>query len=133
MVLGWIFLYQGFVAFMDPTWSILPAIENAQTFPTFYSSLVQAPMIGFVTFAVKALYVVVGLLLLIGIATRLASLFGFLLMLFLYFPLLNFPYIKGGGYVVDYHIVYALILLYFLFARGHAHTGGIRSLFKSSR
>jgi thiosulfate dehydrogenase [quinone] large subunit len=131
MVIGWIFLYQGIIAFTSPGWSLVPFIQPAHTFPEFYNAVLQAPILTYATYAVKIFYVVLGVLLMIGVAVRLASFFGVLLMLFFYFPLLNFPYLRDGGYIVDYHIVYALILMYFLFAHSHGHN--LKSIFKSSR
>lgn len=132
MALGWVFLYQGIIAVSHPGWSVLQYIQGATTFPKFYASLAHQPLVGYISYAVIGLYLLVGLLLICGIATRIAAFLGIVLMLFLYFALLHFPHVGSSYYIVDEHIVYTMILLYLLFGH-HERRGGIRNIFKSSR
>lgn len=132
MALGWVFLYQGIIAISHPGWSILPEISHAATFPNFYAALSSPSIVGYISYGVIGLYLLVGLLLICGIAVRIAAFLGLVLMFFLYFAALNFPHVGTSYYIVDEHIVYAMILLYLLFGRHERHTG-IRNIFKSSR
>ena len=51
-----------------------------------------------------------------GIFVRFSSLLGAALMLLYYFPVLEFPYV-AHSWLVDEHIIYALILLFFAAGR----------------
>jgi thiosulfate dehydrogenase [quinone] large subunit len=129
--LGWVFLYQGIVAFRTPGWSVQQFIVNAQTFPQFYAKLLQAPMLGYVSLTVQILFVVVGIMLIIGLWSRISALLGILLMLFFYFPLLKFPYVGNNYLLIDEHIIYSLILAYF-FVGGSSSSFKLKNLFKRS-
>lgn len=132
IALGWLFLYQGYVAFTDPAWSLATYIGSAKTFPAFYSYILTPALFATVSSVIKFLFVAVGGLLVLGIFARPASIMGIALMLFFYFPILNFPLVDGGFYVIDSHIIYILILAYLFMARGSEYFG-LGSLFRSSR
>ena len=129
LALGWIFFYQGIVAFTNPAWSLLPAIDHAQTFAHFYSSISHQPLLGSVSYVVKLLFVSVGALLILGLWPRLVAFFGIALMLFFYFPLLHFPHVGSSGYIVDEHIIYCIILAYLFVARTKEWSG-LKNIFK---
>jgi uncharacterized membrane protein YphA (DoxX/SURF4 family) len=131
MSLGWIFIYQGFLGFTNPEWSLKPYIQNAQTFPTFYAQVEQQPVLRYASYAFKSLYIFVGMLLMTGISARIASFVGCLMMLFLYFAKLNFPYVGANAYIINEYIINAIILLYLFLAR-HGEHFSIGKLFKKS-
>jgi thiosulfate dehydrogenase [quinone] large subunit len=132
IALGWVFLYQGIVAFRTPSWSVAPFITNAQTFPAIYAWVLQPQYLTMVSIAVKGIFVLVGVLLVVNAWARIASLLGILLMLFFYFPLLHFPYVGTSYYVVDEHAIFAFILAYLFVTR--ANEGfSIRNMFRFSR
>jgi thiosulfate dehydrogenase [quinone] large subunit len=130
--LGWVFLYQGIVAITDASWSLVPYIQNAKTFTGFYAGISAEPMLGYVSLVVKGVFILVGVLLILGLGHRLAPLAGIALMLFFYFPLLDFPRVGSVYYIVDEHIMYCFILAYLFVARTAEHFG-ISKLFHSSR
>lgn len=132
IALGWLFLYQGYVAFTDASWSLSTYISNAKTFPSFYAYVLTPAIYPAVATVVKFVYVAVGALLVLGIFARPASIMGIALMFFFYFPLLSFPNVAGGYYIVDSHILYILILSYLFMARSSEYFG-LGSLFRSSR
>ena len=132
MIIGWVFLYQGILAISQSGWMVLPYIDHATTFSGFYSLISKLPLLTYVSYAVIGLYLLVGILLVCGIATRIAAFFGVVLMLFFYFAALHFPHVGTSYYIVDEHIVYAVILLAVLFGHHGSHKG-IRNIFKSSR
>jgi uncharacterized membrane protein YphA (DoxX/SURF4 family) len=130
IAVGWYFLYMGIVSFLDPAWSILPDIKNAHTFSQFYLGVAQfAP---YVSYLFKGLFVLIGVLLIIGMFVRVASFLGIVTVLFFYFPLLHFPYVGTSYYIVDDHIVIAIALV-FLFASNAGKflgVGSVSRLFK---
>ena len=135
VAVGWLFFYQGVIAIKDSSWSILPFIKDAQTFPAFYALASAQPLLLYGTYAAKGIFVIAGVLLILGVGMRIASFLGIVLMAFFYFPSLHFPYVTHDGtvfYVVDYRMIYIMILLY-LFAFNHKESVGLGSLFRSSR
>ena len=54
-----------------------------------------------------------GLSLIFGVFVQLSSILGAVLMLLYYLPILDFPYPNPYSYLVDEHIIYALVLLLF--------------------
>lgn len=111
--LGWVFLYQGIVAFRTAGFTVLPFIKNAGTFSYFYNWVGQASNIGTISLVVKILFILVGALLVLNAWAKIVSLVGIALMLFFYFPLLHFPYVGETYYIINEHIIFALILAYF--------------------
>jgi len=137
MVLGWLFLYQGVIAIVHSDWSVGPYIQNARSFSWLYSIVNTQPLLQYVSYGVKGLFILVGALLILGIGARFAAFLGIALMLFFYFPLLSFPHVfslDGSSvyYIVDDHIVYVMILLYLFTVRSGEYLG-LGSLFRLSK
>jgi thiosulfate dehydrogenase [quinone] large subunit len=132
IIVGWFFLYAGISAIIDPSWSIEPFIQGAHTFSHFYQSISTPTILPYFTYLIKGIFVLSGGLLILGIFVRIGALFGMALMLFFYFPLLAFPYVTGGYYLVDYHII-AVIALLFLFTIRAGEFFGLGTMFKFSR
>lgn len=116
--LGWLFLYAGITKILDPAWSAEGYLRAAKTFSGFYQLLASPEAIGVVNFLNMWGLTLLGISLIFGIFVRLSSLLGALLMLLYYFPILQFPYAGEHGYLVDEHIIYALLLLYISFVCG---------------
>ena len=53
----------------------------------------------------------VGISLILGLFVRLGSIFGAALMVLYYFPILNFPYPNPYTFLIDDHIIYALVMI----------------------
>ncbi len=132
IAVGWYFLYQGIIAILNSSWSILPYIKDAHTFTGFYSYLAHSTLLPYLSYSIKGLFIIIGALLILGIFVRIASLLGALLMLFFYFPLLHFPYVSGTFYIIDEHAVMILLLLY-LGAIRAGEFFGLGSMFRFSR
>jgi thiosulfate dehydrogenase [quinone] large subunit len=131
MAVGWYLLYQGIVAF-NPNWSLAPYIANPHTFPNFYASIAQHGTLTYIEFLIKGMFILAGALLIGGIFVRIGALIGMALMLFFYFPLLAFPYVGPGYYLIDEHLLIAILLAY-LFAIRAGEFFGIGTMFKFSR
>jgi thiosulfate dehydrogenase (quinone) large subunit len=127
--LGWYFLYWGIVAFTTTHWSIAPLIQNAHTFPDFYAAFSTPEMLGMLNTGFKVLLVVVGACLILGLFVRIVALIGAAIMIFLYFPMLNFPQVGTHQLIVNDYFIYAVALLYLYAARAGDYMS-VRSLMR---
>lgn len=115
--LGWIFLYSAVTKISNPIWTGEGFLKNASTFSALYQWLTSPSILPAINFINEWGQLLLGISLILGIGVRLSSLLGVVLMLLYYFPQLNFPYIGRTAYLVDDHIVYALVLIYFAAVR----------------
>ena len=116
LAMGWVMFYAGTTKVLDPGWSAAGYLKSAKTFAGFYQWLAQPDIIPFINFINEWGLTLLGVSLILGIFVRLSSLLGVLLMLLYYIPVLSFPYV-GHGYIVDEHVIYALVLLFFAASR----------------
>ncbi|OGN16629.1 MAG: hypothetical protein A3C81_01440 [Candidatus Yanofskybacteria bacterium RIFCSPHIGHO2_02_FULL_46_19] len=116
LAMGWMMFYAGTTKVLDPGWSAAGYLKSAKTFAGFYQWLAQPDIIPFINFINEWGLTLLGVSLILGIFVRLSSLLGVLLMLLYYIPVLSFPYV-GHGYIVDEHVIYALVLLFFAASR----------------
>ena len=112
--MGWLMFYAGITKVLNPEWSAVGYLKGAKTFAGFYNWLLQPGILPIVNFLNEWGLTLLGISLIFGIAVRLSSVLGAILMLLYYFPALEFPYIKPFSFLVDEHIIYALILLFFM-------------------
>lgn len=109
--LGWLIFYAGLIKVLDPKWSAKEYLMAAKTFPEFYRSLALDNIIAITNFLNEWGLILIGTSLMLGLFVRISTIFGALLMLLYYFPILNFPYAGKFYYIVDDHIIYALAFL----------------------
>ena len=131
VALGWLFFYAGITKVLNPNWSANGFLVGAKTFGAFYQSLTTPNIMPFINFINEWGLTLLGISLILGIFVRLSSIFGAVLMLLYYFPILQFPYPNANSYIVDEHIIYALILLFFAALRA-GRIMGFDSVLKSS-
>lgn len=117
LAMGWLMFYAGVTKIIDPQWSAAGYLNNAKTFAGFFRWFAQPGILPVTNFINEWGLTLLGVSLILGAFVRLSSLFGAMLMLLYYFPVLEFPYIKPHSFIVDDHIVYALVLLYFAAVR----------------
>jgi thiosulfate dehydrogenase (quinone) large subunit len=115
--LGWLFFYAGITKILDPDWSAEGYLRGAETFSSFYAWLASPELLPLVNLVNEWALLLLGVSLLLGVAVRLSSLLGVALMLLYYFPELDFPYVGHGGFLVDEHIIYSLVLILFAATR----------------
>lgn len=115
--LGWIFLYSAITKISNPAWSAAGLLKNAQTFPDLYKWLLSPSILPTVNFVNEWGQLLLGVSLILGIGVRLSSILGVVLMILYYLPQLNFPYIGKTSYLIDQHVIFSLILVYFAFIR----------------
>lgn len=110
---GWLMLYAGVTKIMDPAWSAAGYLQGAKTFPGLFQWFLQPGVLPAVNFVNEWGLALLGISLILGVAVRLSSLLGAVLMLLYYFPILDFPYPNPHSYIADEHIIYALVLILF--------------------
>ena len=113
IAMGWLMFYAGITKLLNPTWSSAGYLTGAKTFPEFYAWLTRPEILPITNFANEWGLTLLGVSLILGVFVRLSSLGGALLMILYYFPVLTFPTIKTTAFIVDEHIMYALVLLFF--------------------
>lgn len=122
LAVGWLIFYAGITKILDPAWTAAGYLGAAKTFPGFYQWLASPVNIGWVNFLNEWGLTLIGASLILGLGVRLSSILGALLMLLYYFPVLEFPKVEHG-FIVDEHIVYAAILLFFAAIRAGRYYG----------
>lgn len=105
--------YAGITKVLDPSWSAAGYLKGAKTFAGFYQWILQPNILPTINFINEWGLMLLGVSLILGIGVRLSSILGAILMLLYYFPVLQFPYPNPHSYIVDDHIIYALVLLFF--------------------
>src|SRR3989344_3989704 len=111
IALGVLFFYAGITKVMNPSWSAAGYLNNAKTFPGLYHWFASAGNIGWINFINEWGLTLIGVLLILGLWTKLASLGGMFLMGLYYLPILQFPYVGDHSYLVDEHIIYITVFL----------------------
>ena len=121
--MGWLMLYAGLVKIFDPEWSATGYLANAKTFGGFYNWFVDPSILPITNILNEWSLTLLGVSLLLGAFVRCSGVLGALLMLLYYFPVLEFPHIPPHSYIIDDHIIYALILLYFAYVGAGEYMG----------
>lgn len=111
--MGWMFFYAGITKVLNPVWSAAEYLKGAKTFPELFGWLASPSALPVVNFLNEWGLTLLGISLILGLLVRLTSILGMLLMLLYYIPILTFPYIGTTSFLVDQHIIYILVLLYF--------------------
>lgn len=112
IAMGWLMFYAGITKVINPAWSAAGYLNSAKTFTPFFQWLASPANIAWVNFLNEWGLTLLGVSLILGIAVRLSSILGAVLMLLYYFPILDFPYPNPHSFLVDEHIIYAAVLLF---------------------
>jgi thiosulfate dehydrogenase [quinone] large subunit len=120
LTMGWTFLWAGIHHFGDDKF-VLGFLSHVKTFHAVYAPFTQPAVIPILTFLVEYGHLAIGLSLISGFLVRVSSPFAIMLMLLYWTAHMDFPYIENvNNYLVDYHIVYAGVLVYLIVKRaGH--------------
>lgn len=108
IALGFLFLYAGITKLMDPKWTSVGYLKAAKSLSGFYQWLATPQNIAWVDFLNEWGLFLIGVALVLGFATRVASSFAILLMALYYFPILAFPLVGTHSYIIDEHIVFII-------------------------
>ena len=118
--LGWLYFYAGITKVINPEWSAAGYLKGAKTFAGFYQWLTSPGILPLVNFVNEWGLLLLGVSLILGIAVRLSAILGVALMLLYYIPILDFPYPNPNSFLVDQHIIFIFVLLFFASVRaGH--------------
>lgn len=112
ITLGWMFFYAGITKVLNPQWSAEGYLKGAKSFTWLFQALLDPSVLPVINFINKWGLTLLGASLIIGLFVRFSSLLGVLLMA-LYYMALGFPFPNPHSYIVDEHIIYISILLFF--------------------
>lgn len=122
LAMAWTFLYAASHQVFDPNFSVAGFLKGTKTFHDVYAPLTNPTWAPVLTFLVAYGHLLIGLSLLFGLWVRVSAGFGILLMLVYWTAHMDFPYIENhNNFLLDYHLVYAGVLVYLMTKRaGHA-------------
>ena len=110
--MGWLMFYAGITKILNPTWSAAGYLKGAKTFTGFYQWLLSPDILPTINFVNEWGLALLGVSLIFGVFVRLSSVLGAVLMLLYYFVILDFPPPNAFSYIVDEHVIYALVLIF---------------------
>jgi|SRR3989344_2364782 len=110
ITMGWMFLYAGVKNMLNPNFSAAGYLAGAKTFTGFFHWLATPDILPIVNFINVWGLTLLGASLILGIAVKLSSKLGALLMILYWLPL-GVVYPNAHSLVVDDHIIYAAALL----------------------
>src|SRR5215475_424243 len=119
--MAWTFLYAASHQVFDPKFSVAGFLSHTKTFHDVFAVFTTPSLAPTITFLVSYGHLLIGLSLAVGLLVRVSASFGILLMLMYWTAHMDFPYIENhNNFLVDYHIVYAGVLVYLIVKRaGH--------------
>jgi len=123
LAFGWYFLYAGVSKILNPEWSAAGYLGAAKTFAPMYAWFASPANIGWINILNEWGLALIGVSLILGIWVRYASFAGIIMMLLYYFPVLSFPYAGAHAYIIDDHLIFALVFLLFIAARAGNYFG----------
>jgi thiosulfate dehydrogenase (quinone) large subunit len=120
VTIGWTFLWAGIHHFGDDKY-IVGFLSHTKTFHDVYAPFTSPMVVPVLTFLVEYGHLLIGLSLISGLLVRASAPFAIMLMLLYWTAHMDFPYIENvNNFLVDYHIVFAGVLVYLIVKRaGH--------------
>ena len=121
LTMAWTFLYAASHQVFVPGWTVAGFLRNTKTFHDLFATFTTPVMAPISTLLVEYGHLLIGLSLLFGLMVRVSASFGVLLMLIYWMAHMDWPYIENtNNFIVDFHLVYAGVLVYLIFKRaGH--------------
>ncbi len=117
LALGWFMFYAGITKVLNPAWTSAGYLKGAKTFPGLYHWFLQPNILPAIDFINEWGLTLLGVSLILGVFVRLSSTLGALLMLLYYLPILDFPHPNPFAYIVDEHVIYALLMIFLASSR----------------
>jgi thiosulfate dehydrogenase (quinone) large subunit len=125
LTMAWTFLYAASHQIFDPQFTVAAFLSHTKTFNNVYSVFTTPSVSPYITFLVSYGHLLIGLSLLVGLMVRVSAAFGIALMLMYWTAHMDWPYIENtNNFIVDYHIVYAGVLV-FLIGKHAGHVWGL--------
>lgn len=110
--IGWMFLWASIHHFGDDKF-VTGFLSHTKTFHDVYAPMANPAIVPVLTFFVEYGHMLIGLSLISGLLVRASAPFAIMLMLLYWTAHMDFPYIEDvNSYLIDYHIVYAGLLVY---------------------
>ena len=123
-LMGWTFLYAAIHHFGDGKF-VEGFLGHTKTFHDVYAPLTASTIVPILTFLVEYGHLLIGLSLISGFLVRISAPFAILMMVLYWTAHMDYPYIENhNNFLVDYHIVYAVILL-ILLVKNAGHVWGL--------
>ena len=124
LCMGWTFLWAAIHHFGDA--AFVPGfLSHTKTFHDIYGPMATSSSIGLLTFLVEYGHLLIGLSLISGLLVRASAPFAIMILLLYWTAHMDFPYIENvNSFLIDYHIVYAGVLVY-LIMKGAGHVVGL--------
>ena len=122
IVLGWLMFYAGLTKLITPGWTAAGFLSGAKTLTGLYAWLATPGLIGIVNFLNAWGLTLLGVSLIFGLFVRWTAWPGVVLMALYYFASNALPAVPNG-FLVDEHVIYALLLVIFFYANAGKHFG----------
>lgn len=130
LAMAWTFLYAASHQVFDPSFTVVGFLSHTKTFHGLFSIFTTPTMAPITTFLVEYGHLLIGLSLLFGLMIRVGAGFGVMLMLIYWMAHMDFPYIEDKtNFLLDYHLVYAGVLMYLIAMRA-GHVWGLDPWFE---
>jgi len=124
LLMGWTFLYAAIHHFGDGTF-VEGFLSHTKTLHDVYVPLTAPAILPLLTFLVEYGHLLIGLSLISGLLVRVSVPFAIMMMVLYWSAHMDYPFIENhNNYLVDYHIVYALVLLV-LMVKNAGHVWGL--------
>jgi thiosulfate dehydrogenase [quinone] large subunit len=119
--MAWTFLYAASHQIFDPSFSVVGFLSHTKTWHDVFAVFTTPTIAPITTFLVEYGHLLIGLSLLSGLMVRVSASFGVLLMIIYWLAHMDWPFIENtNNFIVDYHLVYAGVLVYLIVKRaGH--------------
>jgi len=125
LMMAWTFLYAASHQVFDPSFTVAGFLSHTKTFHNVYAVFTTPAVSPAITFLVSYGHLLIGLSLLFGLMVRVSAAFGVALMLMYWTAHMDWPFIEDKtNFIVDYHIVYAGVLI-FLIGKHAGHVWGL--------
>lgn len=132
LALGWLMFYAGITKVLQAGWSAESYLRGAKTLPELFLWFAQPGVLPIINFVNEWGLTLLGVSLILGVFVRLSSVLGAILMLLYYLPIAQFPIVGERSYIVDEHVMYILVLLFFSAVRAGRMWGLDGKLFRRS-
>lgn len=125
MLMAWTFIYAASHQVFDPKFTIVGFLSHTKTFHDVFMVFTGPSIAPVVGFLVAYGHLLIGLSLLFGLMVRVSASFGIVLLIMYWFAHMEWPFIENtNNFIVDYHIVYATVLVY-LIVKHAGHVWGL--------
>ena len=102
--------YAGITKVLDPSWSAVGYLSSAKNFVDLFAWFAQPGILPVINFVNAWGLTLLGVSLILGVLVRLSSILGVVLMV-LYYLVLDFPKPNPHSFIVDEHIIYIAVLM----------------------